>query len=68
MTLVIRLSDEVASLISLLYVKFYELPISSGVIRCFNVTSKHCRANLVFGRILVKRQILSVHVYDEIPL
>jgi hypothetical protein len=33
-TLVIKLSDEVASLISLLYVKLYELPISLGVIRC----------------------------------
>jgi hypothetical protein len=31
---VIKLSDKVASLISLLYVKLYELPISLGVIRC----------------------------------
>jgi hypothetical protein len=36
--------------------------------RCFKVTSRHCRANLVFGRIPVKRQILSVHVYDKISL
>jgi hypothetical protein len=34
--------------------------------RCLNVASKHCRANLVSGRIPVKRQILSVHVYDKI--
>jgi len=36
--------------------------------RCFKVTSKHCRANLGSGRIPVERQILSVHVYDKIPL
>jgi hypothetical protein len=35
--------------------------------RCSKVTSKHCRANLDFGRIPVKRQILSVHVYDKLP-
>jgi hypothetical protein len=36
--------------------------------RCFNIASKNCRENLVFGRIPVKRQILSVHVYDKTPL
>ena len=34
----------------------------------FYVASKHCRANLGSGRIPVKRQTLSVHVYDKIPL
>jgi hypothetical protein len=34
----------------------------------FYVASKHCRANLVSERIPVKRQILSVHDYDKIPL
>jgi hypothetical protein len=37
-TLVIRLSDEVANLISLLYVKLYKLPISSGAIRCNKIS------------------------------
>jgi hypothetical protein len=35
--------------------------------KMFNVASKHCKANLVSDRIPVKRQILSVHVYNKIP-
>jgi hypothetical protein len=35
---------------------------------CFNVASKHCRANLDSGYDPGKRQILSVYVYDKILL
>jgi hypothetical protein len=34
--------------------------------KMFYVASKHCRANLASGRILVKRQILSVQVNDKL--
>jgi hypothetical protein len=36
--------------------------------KIFNVASKHCRANLVSGRIPVIRKILSAYVYDKITL
>jgi hypothetical protein len=39
-TLVNKLLDEVASKVSLLYVKLYELPISSGAIRCNEIAMR----------------------------
>jgi hypothetical protein len=49
--------------------ELYVYPIRLGMHeKMLNVASKHCRANLVSGRTPVKRQILSVHVYDKIPL